>query len=183
MPETPNEPNTPESESSQPASSASAPVALDLTQDESPGAAEPAVQLAINEIAKRAGEGVDVVTRQAGTDAKSLLRTQGEDKNPSYAPRDRAQDSARQIITLWLIGLFCVLITLAFAALFMIGLKSGFNDDFFSKLKSLLDVLLGPVITLLSSAIGFYFGYQQGAGTLNKDTPKEGAGQKSGSGQ
>ena len=189
MPETPNEPNAPqsaESASDQPASRASStpePVALDLTRDESPGAAEPAVQGAIKEIADRAGEHVDVVTRQAGTDAKSLLRTQGEDKNPPYAPRDRAQDSARQIITLWLIGLFCVLITLAFAALFMIGLKSGFNDDFFSKLKSLLDVLLGPVITLLSSAIGFYFGYQQGAGTLNKDTPKEGAGQKPGNGQ
>lgn len=121
--------------------------------------------------------------RKASSDATKELGEQASDREQKYAPQDRARDSARQIITLWLIGLFCVLITLAFAALFMIGLQSGFNQSFFEKLKTLLDVLLGPVITLLSSAIGFYFGYQQGAGTLNKDGPKDGTPPKPGSGQ
>ena len=159
------------------------PVALDLTKDESPASAGKTVEGAIKEIADRTGSTVSEVTRQSGTDASDELRSVAKDKEAPYAPRDRAQDSARQIITLWLIGLFCVLIVLAFAALFMIGLKDGFNQGFFEKLKSLLDVLLGPVITLLSSAIGFYFGYQQGAGTLNKDTPKDGNSQKIGNGQ
>ena len=176
MAETPNEPPALPSGSAEPLPAPpppAEPVALDLTKDESPKSAEKALEGAIKEIVDRTGQTVSEVTRQIGTDASFQLRSQAKDKEPPYAPRDRAQDSARQIITLWLIGLFCVLIVLAFAALFMIGLKSGFNQGFFEKLKSLLDVLLGPVITLLSSAIGFYFGYQQGAGTLNKDAPRE----------
>jgi hypothetical protein len=193
LPETPNDPNTPESTGQEQAGGASPPtpapappaepVVLDLTANDDPSLVAPNVQLTLREYGKRTGETFDEVQRKAGLGASRQLGEQGSDKAPTYAPRDRAQDSARQIITLWLIGLFCVLITMAFAALFMIGLKSGFNDDFFTKLKSLLDVLLGPVITLLSSAIGFYFGYQQGAGTLGKETPKDGGTSKPGNGQ
>lgn len=189
MPETPNDPIAPEPPGSEqadptpPAPPPSAPVVLDLTTNDNPASVASNVELTLDELAVRAGESIDEVKRKAGLGASRQLGEQGSDKAPTYAPRDRAQDSARQIITLWLIGLFCVLITLAFAALFMVGLKSGFNDDFFTKLKSLLDVLLGPVITLLSSAIGFYFGYQQGAGTLGKENNKESGSSKSGSGQ
>lgn len=185
MPETPTDPA-----GTEPAAAAAAaptepvvPVALDLTNEAGASSVTPGVQSALAEFANRAGESVDDVVRKASSDATKELGEQVTDREPKYAPRDRAQDSARQIITLWLIGLFCVLITLAFAALFMIGLQSGFNQGFFEKLKSLLDVLLGPVITLLSSAIGFYFGYQQGAGTLTRDGPKDGPPPKPGSGQ
>ena len=38
-------------------------------------------------------------------------------------------------------------------------------------LKTLLDVLLGPVIALLSSAIGFYFGSRQAAAEAARPGP------------
>lgn len=76
---------------------------------------------------------------------------------------DRSRDATRQTITLWLIGLLCAIVSLTFVALFARGAASGFADkDFFQELKQVLDVLVGPIITLLASAIGFYFGYKQG---------------------
>lgn len=185
-PELPDSPESPRDPApgapARPAAAAapSEPVTLDLTSNDNPATVAPKVESALKEFATRAGESVAEVRRQADLGKSRELGEQGSDKDPTYAPRDRAQDSARQIITLWLIGLFCVLITLSFAALFMVGLKSGFDDEFFKKLKSLLDLLLGPVITLLSSAIGFYFGYQQGVGTSGRDAAKQGAVRKPG---
>ena len=76
---------------------------------------------------------------------------------------DQSRDVTRQTITLWLIGLLCAIVVLTFVALFARGASTGFTDKaFFQELKQVLDVLLGPVITLLASAIGFYFGYKQG---------------------
>lgn len=76
---------------------------------------------------------------------------------------DRSRDATRQTITLWLIGLLCAIVSLTFVALFARGAATGFTDEkFFTELKQVLDVLVGPVITLLASAIGFYFGYKQG---------------------
>ena len=85
----------------------------------------------------------------------------GEELKP-YGARDKAQDVTRKTIALSFIGLFCAIVVLSFVALYMIGLRDGFGGEFFSHLKTLLDVLVGPVITMLSSAVGFYFGYQQG---------------------
>jgi hypothetical protein len=80
----------------------------------------------------------------------------------SYDP-DSSRDGTRQTITLWLIGLLCAIVGLTFVALFARGASTGFTDkDFFHELKQVLDVLVGPVITLLASAVGFYFGYKQG---------------------
>lgn len=80
----------------------------------------------------------------------------------SYDP-DSSRDGTRQTITLWLIGLLCAIVGLTFVALFARGASTGFTDkEFFRELKQVLDVLLGPVITLLASAVGFYFGYKQG---------------------
>lgn len=76
---------------------------------------------------------------------------------------DRSRDATRQTITLWLIGLLCAIVSLTFVALFARGAATGFtHNEFFHELKQVLDVLVGPVITLLASAIGFYFGYKQG---------------------
>lgn len=80
----------------------------------------------------------------------------------NYDP-DSSRDSTRQTITLWLIGLLCAIVALTFVALFARGASTGFSDkEFFHELKQVLDVLVGPVITLLASAVGFYFGYKQG---------------------
>lgn len=92
---------------------------------------------------------------------------------------NESRDATRQTITLWLIGLLCAIVGLTFVALFARGASTGFTDkDFFHELKQILDVLLGPVITLLASAVGFYFGYKQGElgqqarGGNNTTTPK-----------
>lgn len=146
--------------------------------------ANPILQLDLNstaegEIYERLAQGIpenaQSVKDRAFKGRKELIGDQslGEGKDV-YKAQDKARDSARQIITLWLIGLFCVLIVLSFVALFVTGLQGGFNDDFYKNLRSLLDVLLGPVITLLSSAIGFYFGYQKGA-EKTQDSSKDGA--------
>lgn len=83
-----------------------------------------------------------------------------EERN--YDP-DSSRDGTRQTITLWLIGLLCAIVGLTFVALFARGASTGFTDkEFFHELKQVLDVLVGPVITLLASAVGFYFGYKQG---------------------
>lgn len=71
----------------------------------------------------------------------------------------RSQRGMREIITVWLIALFFLVICLAFTAIFLDD-DPGLLDKRFLHLKSLLDVIIGPVATLLSSAIGFYFGMQ-----------------------
>lgn len=76
---------------------------------------------------------------------------------------DKARDSTRQTITLWLVGLLCSIVALSFAALFASGAATAFSDpQFFENFKKILDVILPPVTTLLASTVGFYFGYKQG---------------------
>jgi hypothetical protein len=72
---------------------------------------------------------------------------------------DASRDTTRQTITLWLIGLLCAIVVLTFVALFASGASIGFKSkEFIDELKAILNVLVGPVITLLASAVGFYFG-------------------------
>lgn len=85
-----------------------------------------------------------------------------------YSSQEQARDYTRQTISLWLVGLLCAIVVLSFTALFLIGAASGFGDRFFDHLRVLLELLFGPVIALLSSAVGFYFGTKVGeAGTPN----------------
>ena len=174
MADSPKDPNAP-ADPGIPKSEDSAPT-LQLDLESKPDAVGPLYERAATE----RGISVEKLRNDAGSDASTETDDRVTENTKVYPPRVQAQDTTRQIITLWLIGLFCVLIVLSFVALFIIGLKSpgGFDDGFFLKLKTLLDVLLGPVITLLSSAIGFYFGYQQGSGSISKDAPKDGASQK-----
>jgi hypothetical protein len=88
---------------------------------------------------------------------------------------DESRDATRQTITLWLIGLLCAVVGLTFVALFARGASTGFTDkEFFHDLKQVLDVLVGPVVTLLASAVGFYFGSKQGelAQQIKDNKPK-----------
>lgn len=120
------------------------------------------------------GEKVDTATQGGefigGNSAGISKRGGGSDSKIEEKPYnpDVAHDGTREIVTLWLIGLFCTIVALAFVALFASGWSHGFNEQFFKDLKTLLDVLIGPVITLLSSAVGYYFGYQQGSTSKGK---------------
>lgn len=71
----------------------------------------------------------------------------------------QSQRGMREIITVWLLGLLCAVVALAFTALFLDS-DAAQQKERYTHLKSLLDVLVGPVVTLLSSVIGFYFGTQ-----------------------
>jgi hypothetical protein len=70
---------------------------------------------------------------------------------------EAAQGRTREIIAVWLLGLLCAIVALAFTGYFL-TLDGNDVQKQFANLKTLLDVLVGPIITLLSSAIGFYFG-------------------------
>ena len=75
----------------------------------------------------------------------------------AYDP-DEFKDQARKRITYWLLALLSLLISFAFAGLFIIEGKPSFEH-----LKSLVELLLGPLIALVSAATGFYFGAQSGS--------------------
>ena len=133
-----------------------------LTPPATPPAGNPVTELNLAERpdldAPKALEREYGIKRDGGGPASGSLR-----EIPYNA--DQSRDNTRETVTLWLIGLLCSIIALAFAALYARGIHNGFDDDFFGQLKQLTDVLIGPVITLLSSAVGFYFGYQQGTKT------------------
>ena len=77
---------------------------------------------------------------------------------PSQAEKEQhAQGKTRELIAVWLLGLLCAVVALAFTAYF-VDHDTTDPKERFAQLKTLLDVLVGPIITLLSSAIGFYFG-------------------------
>lgn len=78
--------------------------------------------------------------------------------DPTSSDR-RSQRGMRETITIWLLVLLCFVVGLAFTVL-LYDVDPVMADKRFERLKNLLDVLLGPVVTLLSSVIGFYFGSQ-----------------------
>ena len=75
------------------------------------------------------------------------LETPDEKYNP-----EQSRDKARATITYWLLGLLTLLFAAAFAAFFASSERS------FANLKVLLDMLISPLIVLVSAATGFYFG-------------------------
>lgn len=83
---------------------------------------------------------------------------------------EAAQGRTREIIAVWLLGLLCAIVGLAFTAYFL-TLDGVAPDKRFENLKTLLDVLVGPILTLLSSAIGFYFGARSAQGNNTPPAP------------
>jgi hypothetical protein len=69
-----------------------------------------------------------------------------------YNP-EQSRDKARANITYWLLILLTVLFLGAFAAFFSIREAATFAN-----LKTLLEMLITPLIVLVSAATGFYFG-------------------------
>lgn len=78
-------------------------------------------------------------------------------EQPSSAPfnPDKDREQARKGITYWLLALLTALFIVSFIA--FATLKA---DPTFDQLKSLVELLLGPLVALVSAATGFYFGAQ-----------------------
>jgi hypothetical protein len=111
---------------------------------------------------KAIGQKVEDAEAAVGPGVNTRDIKEAPKEESKHYDHERSRDGTRQIITLWLIGLLCVIVAFAFVALFARGASSGFTDrQFFLELKQVLDVLVGPVITLLASAVGFYFGSKQ----------------------
>lgn len=77
-------------------------------------------------------------------------------QSKAYDP-EKFRDQARKRITYWLLVLLTLLMTYAFGGLFLIEAKPTFDH-----LKTLVEMLLGPIVALVSAATGFYFGAQSG---------------------
>jgi len=81
-----------------------------------------------------------------------------EIKKPRF-DANRHHSEARSKIAFWLLGILTgVLVTavVGFAALFFTKIQPTFDQ-----LKSLLELVLTPLLTLVSAATGFYFGSQK----------------------
>lgn len=69
---------------------------------------------------------------------------------------DRSRDTARANITYWLLALFTLLIVGSFLAMYLFLEKK----PEFEQLKVMIELILGPLVALVSAATGFYFGAQ-----------------------
>lgn len=96
------------------------------------------------------GEVLDATISDPDMDAPAL----SEPSSKRYDP-DEFRDQARKRITYWLLALLTVLFVGAFLSLFLIQ-----GEPTFEQLKTLLELLLGPLVALVSAATGFYFGAQ-----------------------
>lgn len=76
-----------------------------------------------------------------------------------HARNSQSNRGMRETIGSWLITLLCVIVSLIFVC-WIIGIKSENPKENLAYLKQIIDVVLSPVLTLLSSVIGFYFGSQ-----------------------
>ena len=70
-------------------------------------------------------------------------------------------DHARRNIAYWLLGLLSGIIVLAFLLLlWALASGQGHAKENFEYISGLLNIVFGPVATLVGSAVGFYFGAQ-----------------------
>lgn len=69
-----------------------------------------------------------------------------------YDP-EQSRDAARARITYWLLALLTLLIVFSFLTLALTSDPVSF-DNF----KAIIEILLGPIVALVSAATGFYFG-------------------------
>ena len=85
----------------------------------------------------------------------------------SIEPYDsnKAVDRARQMIAIWLLVILLIIIAAAFFALIWVFVCSpASGKDNFDHLAVLLNIVFGPVVTLVGSATGFYFGASRNIG-------------------
>lgn len=94
---------------------------------------------------------------------------------PEPGRSDMTDDKTRRHISYWLLGLLSFLLTVALIATFIINCDFGKYEagkwvpdaaaqaDFLLKI---LNILFGPVVTLVSSVVGFYFGARTAKGSM-----------------
>ena len=75
----------------------------------------------------------------------------------------QATDNARRNIAYTLIAILACLVLLGFIALFYILSSKHSTKDDYDPLIGVINILFGPIVTLVGSANGFYFGSQSRA--------------------
>jgi hypothetical protein len=75
-----------------------------------------------------------------------------------YDPRPQ-HDAARRYIAYWLLALLTTLIVCTFGG-FVLFICLSATKPTFTDFKSLVELVLTPLLTLVSAATGFYFGSQ-----------------------
>lgn len=76
---------------------------------------------------------------------------------------EKARDRTREMIAIWLLGTLGAVILLAFVTMITVMVASGASaKEAYGYLVGFLNIIFGPVVTLVGSAMGFYFGAQTG---------------------
>lgn len=94
-------------------------------------------------------------TSQTGPPAETLTRTIFAEP---YDP-DKVRDHARRAIAYWLLAILSGIVVMSFVV-FAWALNPYDSQGNYERLVGLLQILFGPIITLVGSATGFYFGAQ-----------------------
>ncbi len=113
--------------------------------------------MATTEITKEEDTTIELEAKILEIDNEIDEQNTTEIKILPYDPRPHT-DKARRYITYWLLTLFTILIIvslIAFGSLFFP--KSERNID---EIEKMISFILTPLITLVSSATGYYFGSQ-----------------------
>lgn len=98
---------------------------------------------------------------------------------PQPRTTESSDSKTRNVIANWLLVLLAAIVVVAFVALFSINYYAHAGDATAEaaakRLMDLMNVVFGPVVTLFSSVVGFYFGArtaQEGAGVqTSQPTP------------
>lgn len=140
-----------------------------MPENERPWDVRSSTEAPIGATTNRQAASADEWMSHTGSPAPSVARPNTDIGQDAHHDR-RSQRGMREIIAVWLIALLFLIICLAFTAVFLDD-DPTMLDKRFQHLKSLLDVIIGPVATLLSSAIGFYFGMQVSQGRTENQKP------------
>lgn len=92
-------------------------------------------------------------TLSTGSTAPTLSAPSTERYDP-----EKSRDKTRTYIAYWLLSLLTILLLSSFGLL--LAIAGSTSKVTFEQLKSLVELLLGPLIALVSAATGFYFGSQ-----------------------
>ena len=117
---------------------------------------EAAKKAADDEVAKKAADdrtGISEIldATVAEGDSAPAFETPGE----KHYDAAKYQDTTRSYIAYWLLFLLTLLVLGGFGTVFAVATVT------FENLKSILELIFGPIVALVSAATGFYFGAQQ----------------------
>jgi hypothetical protein len=75
-----------------------------------------------------------------------------------YNPRDQALDGARKEIANWLLLMLGMIVLLAFIPILLLIATSDATKQNVEPIINVLNIVFGPIVALVGSAMGFYFG-------------------------